>query len=380
MKPTVHLARVSGIPIGAHWSALATAGLLAYLLAASVLPEARPGETGLVYWTAGLAGAALFLLTLLAHELAHALAARRRGLPVTGVVLWLLGGVTTLPEEPADARTDLAVAVAGPATSLAASGLLGGAAYLWASSGWPPVGTATLAWLSLSNLVIAVFNLLPGAPLDGGRVVRALVWLRTGDRVRGMRAATSAGRGIGTALVVLGLVDFVATLAVAGLWLAMIGWFVRQASGLEGRAGELSRALGKTRVADLMRTDVPVAPAWLSVSRFLSTLGNSRDLAFPVVDFDGRAVGLVSLARLATVPPAYRDEITLGRVCVPVARLVTVAPGDVLAEVLAAGTAGTYLVVEDDRLVGVLDERDVTRAVALATPPPAGRDHAPLQG
>ena len=188
MRATFSLGRPAGIRVGAHWSVLLTMALLAWLLAESLLPAAVPGLSAVVYWASGTAGSVVFLASLLVHELSHALVARHRGLAVDRVTLWLLGGSTELTDDPPTPRTAFAVAIAGPVASL-----LAGAGFLGGSLPLSGVVGVTLAWLGWTNVILAVFNLLPGAPLDGGRVLQALVWRLTGDKRRAQAASARSG-------------------------------------------------------------------------------------------------------------------------------------------------------------------------------------------
>jgi Zn-dependent protease len=181
---SLRFGRIAGIPVGASWSALLIAGLIAWSLAGSVLPAEVPGLAPAACWLAGLAGAGLFLGSLLAHEVGHALVARRAGLRVRGITLWLLGGVALLEDEPATPGDELRVALVGPAVSLALAVAFGLVAVAGSLLARPTAVVFVLAWLAVGNAALAVFNLLPAAPLDGGRVLRGLLWRRHGSRVR----------------------------------------------------------------------------------------------------------------------------------------------------------------------------------------------------
>ena len=235
-RGTVPLGRVAGVPIGMHWSVLGIVALLAVTMALVELPALAPGQRPATYAVAGLVAALLLVLSLLAHETAHAVVARRSGLRVDGVTLWVLGGATLLHGEPDRPGVELRMAGAGPLTSgLLAAAFLGAADLLPAG---PAAATAfELAWM---NLVLAVFNLLPAAPLDGGRVLHALLWARRGDRWRAASASATAGRVLGRVLILGGLV---VTFAVgfAGLWLVLVGWWISTAAEQEGRRARLAR-------------------------------------------------------------------------------------------------------------------------------------------
>ena len=246
MKQTMPLGRVAGIRIGGHWSVLAMVVLIGWLLGAQVLPGLVPHQSAAVYWAVAVPGAVAFLAALLAHELAHSLVARHHGVPVTSITLWALGGVSELGGEPPTARADLLIAAAGPATSLATGLVFGGLAAAVRAGGGPVIAVATLGWLAVMNVFLAVFNLLPGAPLDGGRILRAVLWMRHGDRARATQSAAAAGRVLGAVLIAAGVAELLFWGDADGLWLALIGMFVMSAATAEagGRDGRACRAAG----------------------------------------------------------------------------------------------------------------------------------------
>ena len=365
MRQTVRLGRVAGIPVGAHWSALVIVLLLTWTLAEVVLPGVVPGHAAAVYWGMAVLGALALLACLLGHELAHALVAHHYGMTVHRVTLWLLGGVAELEGDPPSARADLAVSAAGPLASLAFAGLSGLLFAVADAAGLPGLLVGTLGWLAVVNLVLALFNLLPGAPLDGGRVLRAVLWRVLGDRRRAALIATRSGHVVGLALVGLGLAEVVFTGSLGGLWLALLGWFMISAAGAEGSMTTARAALTGVRAADVMATAPACGGATQTVADFLRTVAaRYRYRVFPVCDEAGRPVGTVSLAGLRGRDPAA----VLGAVCVPLTRIPVVAPdadlGDVVTRV--APGAGTLLVVRDGFLVGMITAADLRRAVELA--------------
>ena len=182
MRQSIRLGRIAGIPVGMHWSVLVIVALITDVLAASVLPAVIPHLSAGLDWTVAVTGAVLFVAALAAHEIAHAIVARHCGVQVRSITLWMLGGIAELEADPPTARADLLIAIAGPATSIAAGIVFGGSAVLARAVHGPTVIIAALAWLSLMNVALAVFNMLPGAPLDGGRILRGLLWKRVEDR------------------------------------------------------------------------------------------------------------------------------------------------------------------------------------------------------
>jgi Zn-dependent protease len=227
MNETIHFGRIGGIRVGANWSLLPIFLLIAWSLAVVLLPAAAPGFTGWGYWLFGLLAAAAFYASLLAHELSHAFVARRYGVSVKGIVLWLLGGVAQLDGDSPDARAELRVAAAGPATSLGIAAVAAALAGILAGIGTSSLMVAAVWWLAGINALLAAFNLLPAFPLDGGRILRALLWRRWSDRVRATAVAATVGKIAGYALIAVGILELLAGGgALGGIWLALIGWFI----------------------------------------------------------------------------------------------------------------------------------------------------------
>ena len=315
MEQSVRLGRVAGISVGAIWSVAVILLIIADILAVSVLPAAVPHRPATLYWVVAVLAAALFVACLLVHELAHALVARRCGVGVRSITLWMLGGVAELEGDPPSAAADLRIALAGPAASLAAGGVFLAAAAVTGYARGPAVAVAAASWLAVMNGVLAVFNLLPGAPLDGGRVLRAILWGRYGDRLRAERGAARAGRFLGAAIIGLGAAEVLALGSYEGLWLMLIGWFLVSAASAEEQAARAAAALAGLTVADVMTPHPDLAPAWTTVGDFTGQVAaQSRQDAFPVIDLGGRLAGLVLADQLARVPAAARHALTVGQV------------------------------------------------------------------
>jgi Zn-dependent protease/CBS domain-containing protein len=368
VSETIRLGRVAGLPLAAHWSVLFVVWLITWSLASGVLPEAVADQPTVSYWVAGAAGALTFFGSLLAHEVAHAIVARRSGLAVEGLTLWLFGGMAKLGGHPPNPQADLRIAAVGPATSLVLSASFGVLAVATAGLGTPELVVAVLVWLAAINLILGLFNLIPGAPLDGGRVLRALLWRRHGDWTRAALSAARAGQTVGYGLMGVGVLEFVLLPGIGGLWMVLIGWFVLNASRAE-RADVLTRqALGGVRVRDVMSRNPRIAPGWISVGelieRYLLELSHS---AYPVEGLDGRILGLVTLHQLRAVPASERSTTFVADAAVPLDEVPTVSPDDPLESALqhlqATATGGRILVLDDHRLVGILTTTDVSHAV-----------------
>ncbi|HZF88578.1 site-2 protease family protein [Streptomyces sp.] len=365
MNNSVRMGRFLGAPLRIHWTVPLLVMLFGYSLGSQTLPAMVPDQSNATYTVAGLAGALMLLVSLLAHEAAHAITARKRGIPVQSITLWALGGMTQM-SKPRTARSTFWVAVSGPLTSLLAGALALGAGIGLDTLSGAEVPAAVLLWLGWVNLVLAVFNLLPAAPLDGGRVVQALTWWGTGDQDRAERAAARAGQVLGVVLIGLGW-TVVLRGALSGLWLAVIGFFVMIVAGAEHQRARLAPALRGMRAADAMTSPVETCQDWMTVQRCIDDVAvRTRHSALVLIDFEGRPSGLVHLPRLARIPAAQRETLRVRDVATPWARCASCAPEDLLQDVLeklSPGRALPVLVTEGQNLVGIITADDISRIV-----------------
>ncbi len=355
---------LGGFRIGFDWSVLIVLALIAWSLATQVLPTGFPGHSNEAYWVAALVAAGLFLGSLVMHELSHAVTARRvAGAEVEDITFWLFGGVARIRGELPTPRLQLLVAGVGPLTSL------WGVALLLAKLGAGTLAAGTVLWLGVMNGTLAVFNLIPGSPLDGGRVLHAILWRLRGDRTRAALTAARVGEGVGAVLIGLGVLGFVLAGNGGGLWTALIGWFVLGAARGEAQIAGLRTGLGDRRVREVMSTEPVEAPAWFTVETFLDRLvALDHQVAFPVREFDGYLSGLVTLEALRRLPPERRLQARVGHVAQPLARTVTVAPEEsavMVAARLAMTRQSLALVLDEGQLVGVVSQTDLSRATAL---------------
>jgi Zn-dependent protease len=374
-RSTIRLGRIFGIPVGLDLSLLLIAGLLTLSLAADRFPSEFPGEPTAAYWVVGLVAAGLFFASVLAHEIAHSLVARRHGVQVDGITLWMLGGVAKLGGESPTAGAELRIAAAGPATSVGLAAAFGIGAVALSVLGAPGLLGSALAWLALINGILALFNLIPAAPLDGGRILSALLWFRHGSRYRAAATAAQVGVVFGWLLVGAGAVSWFAGLGFGGLWTALIGWFLVSAARAEGEMARSHLAFGDLRVRDVMISNPPRVRGWITVSDFLEEdAPHLHDPVAVVERFDGTIAGLVSVDRLRSAPAA--PEGGARRVqdyMVPVATIRAAHPDDRLADVAVRptrGRAGHTLVFDGDRLVGLVSPEAVAsgQTVSRATP------------
>ena len=363
MNPSFTIARIAGIRIGINWSWLIVFALIVWTLESTVFPDTNPGLSTAAYLAMAIAAAVLFFASLLLHELGHALRAQREGLEIEGVTLWLFGGVARFKGQFPSAGAELRIAIAGPLVSLALGGLFVTLAVLVPSS----AAGGVAAWLGYINLILLVFNLLPALPLDGGRVFRSLLWLRSGDFSRATRTAADVGRGFGYVLIGLGVLLFVVQGAWSGAWLAFLGWFLLQAAAAEGRYGLLRDALGDLRVADLMIRQPETVPMGATLAEFMDSVAHVHHFTtYPVVD-DGRVLGLLPFAAVARVPRPRWETTAVGDCMIPFADAPTVRADAPLLDAvndMATGPLDRALVVEDDHVVGLLSISDVGRLLA----------------
>jgi Zn-dependent protease/CBS domain-containing protein len=378
----IPLGRIAGFEVKVHWSVIVILWLFTWSLA-TTLPGAVAGYSRPAYWLAGACGALVLLASLLAHELAHAVVARRMGAGVGRVTLWLFGGVTTLQGEAKTPKAAFRIAFAGPATSLALSAAFAGLAIALATVRAAAIAVSVAWWLAAINLLLGLFNLLPGAPLDGGRLVRAYLWRRHGDSARAAVGAAHAGRVVAIILITLGLAEFLAGGLVGGVWLAFIGWFMFAAAREEELQVTTRQALTGLRVADAMTANPHAAPGWLTAEEFIERyLLGDRHSAYPVSDRDGSIVGLVTLKQLRNVAPSRRATTSVREIALPLHTVPTAAPIEPLSALIerlaTAGHGSRALVIDGGRVVGIVTPSDLARLIdvyRLAQPGPSLTAH-----
>ncbi|MBA9002347.1 site-2 protease family protein [Thermomonospora cellulosilytica] len=383
MDESFRLGTVAGIRVGINVSVLAIVAIIVVGLAFGQLPAVFPDRAPLAYAVAALVAAVAFLASLLAHELAHAIAARRHGIGVEGITLWLLGGVARLHGDPRGPKADFWIAVVGPLTSLALGAVFGVLAQVLFWVGGTGLTVGVLSYLAGLNVLLAVFNLVPAAPLDGGRVLRAALWRWRGDRTWAAVRAARAGRIFGFLLIALGVMWFVTGRGLNGLWLALVGLFLVNAAAAEEQQAQTQAWLGGVRVRDVMSPDPMTAHPSESVADFVHRVVlTHRFSTYPLLDELGRLTGLVTLNRIRAVPPAERPATTLGRIACDPDEIPRARPDQPLTDLmprLAGCTDGRAVVVDaEDRVVGLVTPSDISRALQLgelAAADPYARHH-----
>lgn len=365
VNSSVRIGRVLGVPLRIHWTVPILVVLFGYSLGSQTLPAWIPQQSNTTYTLAGLAGALLVLGSLLAHEAAHAIIARRMSIPVQNITLWALGGMTEMGR-PRAAGAAFLVAVSGPLTSLVVGAAVFGAGLgLDALSGWT-VPAAVLVWVGWVNLMLGVFNLIPAAPLDGGRVVQAVMWWRTGDRDRAERAAARSGQVFGILLIAVGWI-LVLRSGLGGLWPMVIGFFILIVANAERQHAGMAAALRGVRAADAMSSPVETCPDWLTVERCVDEVAmRARHSTLALIDFEGRPSGMVDLTQLAKTPVPQRETLRVRDVATPLSQCTTCAPGDLLEDVLEKlhpSSGMRILVIDGRQLMGIVTARDISHLV-----------------
>jgi Zn-dependent protease/CBS domain-containing protein len=364
MTSTIRLGRIAGIEIGVNWTWLAVFALIVWTWATGVFPDAVPGRSDATYWALAIVASLLFFGSLLLHELGHALQARREGMQIDGITLWLLGGVAKFRGVFPSAGAEFRIAIAGPLVSLVIGVALVGAALAY--SGDEAVDTV-LAWIGEINIILLIFNLLPALPLDGGRVLRSALWALRGDFGFATRVAASIGRAFG-ALFVLGglaLAFFSPDNRTNGIWMALLGWFLFSAATSEAQAGAVYAAVAGRRVGDLMvRQPATVGPDQTIGELVDRLIWTDRHAAYPVVE-DGRPIGLLPFGAIAGVPREEWDRRRVRDAMTPLRDVAVLRENDPLDQALGTfnDVSDQALVVNGDRLTGLLSAADVARTL-----------------
>jgi Zn-dependent protease/CBS domain-containing protein len=359
------LGRIAGIDVGVNWSWLVVFALITWSLASGVFPDQDPGHSDGTYVAMAVVAAILFFVSLLGHELGHAVTARREGMELDGITLWLFGGVARFKGMFPSAAAELKIALAGPAVSLVIGAVCSLLAWVLAL---PSAIDGVLAWLGYVNLILLVFNLLPALPLDGGRVLRAALWRARHDFAWATNVAASIGRGFGYLLIAAGISLFIFQGAFGGAWLAFIGWFLLGAAGAEQRHLAARQALGGFRVRDLMTSDPVTVSADHTLGWFMDEVARQRrHTTYPVLE-DGRPVGLLAFGCVASVPRRAWDVRSVRECMIPIEQVPRMRPEtaavDALLE-LSESSVNRGLVLDDGRLAGIISTADLGRALEV---------------
>jgi Zn-dependent protease/predicted transcriptional regulator len=380
------IGRIFGISIRVDWSWLLIFFLVSWNLS-SLLGQTHEDWGAGMHWALAIGAALLFFASVLAHELAHSLVARAQGTPVANITLFLFGGVSNIQREPDSPKNEFWMAILGPITSFVVGAIFLGLALISAGpieASWtnPTEALAQLSplaillgWLGSVNITLGLFNLIPGFPLDGGRVLRSILWAASDNLRRATRWASWVGQGIAW-LMILGGIAMVFGASIPlfgsgltnGVWLIFIGWFLHNASTRSYQQVVIQDILEDVPVQHLMRSDPPTVPPNISVGSLVhSYVMRMDDYAFPVVDGD-RLVGIVTLEDVRAVPREEWERMAVQGIMTPRDRLITIAPSTDAAEALqklAQHDVRQLPVLQDGNMVGLLRRRDITKWLQL---------------
>lgn len=354
------LFKVGGVEVGIHPSWLIIFGLITWSLAVGFLPSQLPGLSATEAWLIGAITAILMFASVVLHELAHSFVAIRHGLPVHSITLFLFGGVSNLTAESKDPRTEFLIAIVGPLTSF----VIAAVAWVVASLPLDDRVVVAFAYLAVINVLLGGFNLIPGYPLDGGRVFRSIVWRATGSMRRATEIAGGLGRFVGYGFMAWGIFLFFNGNLLGGLWTGAIGWFLENAAGNSVSQLMFDQRLAGLRVRDAFTPDASAAPPGLSVADLIeSWFLHDRRRAVLVAD-NGRLVGIVTLGDVQEVPAEARARTPIAQVMTGPDGLVTTTPDASLrdaAETLSGHEFDQLPVVEEGRALGLITRADVIR-------------------
>ncbi len=361
------LIEVWGIPVWLHFSWFLVFGLVTWSLASGYFPEEYPGWAGATYWLVGALTAVAFFGSVLVHELGHSWVALRHGLPIRSITLFVFGGVAQIGREPEAPGVEFKIAIAGPLTSFALA-LIFGSLWLLGLDILPLAAAAI--WLARINLMVAAFNLVPGFPLDGGRIFRALVWRWSGSFRRASRAAVTVGQLVALGLVGLGVLGMLRGDPLGGMWLVLIGWFLQNAARASQAEATLRELLRDATVRQAMTRECRRVERGSTLEQLVEeeVLGAGRR-CFVVTD-DGRLRGLLTLHEVKAVPRERWPKITVGEVMKPAAQVRAVSPHDDLLSALQkmddAGV-GQLPVVAGEELMGMIGREQILHYVRART-------------
>lgn len=364
LSGSFQVGKISGIPVRIHFSWFIIFGLITWALATQYFPEVAPELPRATNWIRGAAAALMLFLSVTIHELSHSFVARKYNIPIESITLFIFGGVANMKKEPGSPRIELAMALAGPFSSYVLSFLF----FIVYSSIGNEQGLKSIAsYLFQINFILATFNLIPGFPMDGGRVLRAVLWGRSGDFLDATRKASKAGQGFAIFFVFLGLVSLF-TGYVGSVWFLLIGWFLYSAAQTSYLQAAAKGILADDVVRDIMVTDFVAVDADISVSELVDDYFLRYGYGgFPV--FEGNSIaGMVSMKEVKEVPRDNRPYTKVRDVMVPFGRSLFVSENEEVSSVferMGRANMGRFLVVRDGMLVGIITRSGVARFLHL---------------
>lgn len=364
----INLFRIAGIQVSVDFSWFIIFFLLLWSLSAGYFPRAFPGESAQAYWGAGLLATVLFFASVLFHELAHSLTAIRSGIKIPSIKLFIFGGISQLSEEAKDPKTELKIAIAGPLSSFALAFVFLGVKTGLEGIAVKPIAVSVFNYLFWINTALGVFNLVPGFPLDGGRVLRAVWWWRRGSFIEATKVASRMGKAFAMFLIILGGFQVLSGAIIGGLWFILIGIFLRNVAESGYQELILMRALEGVSVRDVMVEKVVGVPGDTRVDRLVTDFFLHYGYrGFPVFQ-DGSPVGIISISDVREIPKDQHGSKSVAEAMSPLTGGLVISPGESLAEALKKmrqSGAGRLLVLEDGTLVGMVSKTGLLRFLEM---------------
>jgi len=363
----IPLFKIAGIQISLDFSWFIIFALVLLALSAGYFPRYFPGQEPVTYWIAGFVATLLFFASVLIHELSHSLMAIRSGIDIPEITLFVFGGVSRIAEEPKDPKVELKIALVGPLSSFALAG------FFWLLKAIfrgfePSMIVAVFGYLAWINLALGIFNLIPGFPLDGGRIFRAIWWWKSGSLTRATKIASDIGKGFAVALMILGALQIFAGALISGLWLVFIGMFLRGMSVQGYEEVVIRKALEGVRVEEVMVREVVSVPPDLTLADLVHDYFLQYSYrGFPVVG-NGRVLGVVSLSAVKDVPRENQPTTRVEEIMTPRdERMIVVADASLADALVKMSRAGVerLLVMDQERLLGLVTKTGLLRFVQI---------------
>lgn len=364
----IRLGKILGFEINIDWSWLLIFILVVFTLARGYYPFHYPHFSAATYWWLGVLSALLLFVSVIIHELMHSVIARRYGTNIQGITLFIFGGVSKIADEPKTAKEEFWMAIVGPLTSIALGAIFYGLYLSGTNLGWPLPLIALLFYLSWINFVLGIFNLIPGFPLDGGRVLRSIIWGATGNLVKATRYVSYIGQAFGYLLMLYGFLYIVTGFFVSGLWFIFIGWFLAGAARSSYQQLLVRQTLSGVPVERVMSTDVPTIPADMSVKQFVEDHLMRYDYScYPVVKND-EVIGVVGSEEVRKVGSESWDMMKVGDIVHPIDGAYKIDLHDDAWDALtklASEEVCRLVVMDNSHLVGTVGRDAIYRLIQV---------------
>jgi Zn-dependent protease/CBS domain-containing protein len=357
-----------GFEVGIDLSWIIIAILIAWSLSTGYFPFQIQNLSIRIYWLMGIIGAVGLFFSIIAHEFCHSLVARKSGMPMKGITLFIFGGVAEMSDEPPSAGTEFLIAVVGPLSSLAIAAVFWGIYRMGITANWPQAVNGVVAYLSMINALLAVFNLIPAFPLDGGRILRSILWGWKGNLRWATRISSSIGVGFGILLILLGFIRILGGNFIGGMWLGLIGLFIHGAAKMSYQQLITRKALEGEPLKRFMQTDPVTVPDSLTVEKLVEDyIYRYHFKLFPVVD-SNKLRGCITTKKVKEIPRDQWGKKTVGEVADPCSAENTIDPESDAVKALSAmrrNNASRLMVVKNDQLVGIIALKDMLEFLSL---------------